>query len=123
MRLVLAIDTSTPAVTAGVVQQSVDVDVDHGRGTGASRRMDPSQHERRRGHRPVDVHRRRNSPGQHSFSRTEWTGEHHDIAGAQPAAQQRTQRHGVIDIRQRRDAGLAFSHDAGPDRANGDSAP
>ena len=109
-------------IGAGVVQQSVDVDVDHRRGAGPSCRMHPCQHERRRRHRPVDIHRRGNSLGQHRFSSTERTGEHHDVAGAQLAAQPRPERDGVFDTRQRRDAGLRLSHGAGPDRATADSA-
>ena len=110
-------------VGAGVVEQAVDVDVNHRRSTGPLRRMHPRQHECRRGHRPVDIHRCGNSFGQHSFSGTKRAGEYDDIAGSQLAAQLRTQCDSVFDIRQCRDARPAVNHGAGPVRATAGSAP
>ena len=107
----------------GVLQQSVNVDMDHRRGAGPSCRMHPREHERRRGDRPVDVHCRGNTLGQHRFSSPERAGEHDDVAGTQLAAQPRPERDGVFDTRQRGDARLRLNHGARPDRATADSAP
>jgi len=69
-----------------VIQQSVEVDMDHRRSAGPSCGMHPREHERRRRDGPVDIHRRGNPFGQHRFSSTERPGEHHHVAGAQLAA-------------------------------------
>ena len=50
-------------------------------------RMHAGQHERRRHHRPVDIHRLGDSLGQHRLSRTQRAGQHHHVTGAQLSAQ------------------------------------
>ena len=83
-------------VGAGMIEQAVDVDVQEGRRARPPRPMQSGQHEGRRRHRPLDVHRLRDSLGQHGLSRTQRARQHYHVARAQVGAESRTERDGVL---------------------------
>ena len=88
----------------------------------AAARCTPRQHEGRRRHRPVDVHGLRDPLGQHGLSRTQRSGQHDHVAGAQLHAELARPAPWCRRLWAAPLSAATFSHGVGPDRATAGSS-